>query len=252
MQRKKTKRSRKLAAYIADAGVASRRKSEVLVTGGLVRVNGRVVDDPAVRIIPGQDRVSVGGELITTPSKKTYYILNKPKGYLSSCGDPGGKPTVLDLLPLAGRRLYPVGRLDFNAEGLILLTDDGDTAYRLTHPRFQVPRTYLVKVKGKPEAQALRKLTRGVRDGGELLSAREIRCIKRTRTNSWFEVVLTEGRNREIRRLFSSIEHLVIRIIRISFGPLELGQLKPGESRRLTGPELKKLKDYVESHGPEN
>jgi 23S rRNA pseudouridine2605 synthase len=236
------KRGRRLAAYLADAGVASRRRAEDLVRRGEVTVNGITVLDPASPVEAGKDRVAVDGSPVRPLRRRTYLLLNKPPGCLSACREQGGKPTVTSLVPQEGKRLYPVGRLDFNAEGLMLLTDDGELAFRLTHPRFQVPRTYLAKVKGEPDAAALGSLTRGITDQGEKLRATAVEIARRGTSNVWCRIVLTEGKNREVRRLFDAIGHPVLRLIRTSFGPLDLGRLLPGEHRSLRPAEVAALK----------
>ncbi len=243
------KKTRRLAAFMAAAGVASRRKSEDLIRQGRVTVDGRTVLEPALDVEPGKSRVAIDGEVLRLPATASYYILNKPRGFLSACSDGRGRPTVVSLMGRDAARLFPVGRLDFNAEGLVLMTDDGAAANRLTHPRFGVPRTYLVKVQGQPRREDLDALVRGVREGGEKLRAHAAALVRKTSVNAWVEVVLTEGKNREVRRLFDAVGYFVMRIIRVAFGPLKLGRLAPGEARRLTPAEEKLLQEFLERRG---
>ncbi len=237
-----TSKTRRLAAFLADAGVASRRKAEVLVRGGTVAVNGAPVLDPAHGVHPGRDKVTVDGQPVKALKSWVYCLLHKPPGYLSTSQDKSGKPTVLDLVKQTGRRLYPVGRLDFNAEGLILLTDDGALANRLMHPRYQVPRVYLARVRGRPERAELEKLERGIRDGRQTLRAVSATLRRATGANAWCEVTMTEGKYREVRRMFEAIGHPVGRLIRLSYGPLELGDLPKGMWRPLTAEEVAALR----------
>ena len=173
---------------------------------------------------------------------KITLLLNKPRGYLSTVKDPEGRPTVMDLLKNVKWRVYPVGRLDFDAEGLLLLTNDGELANLFAHPKFSIPRTYLVKVGGVPEEKELARLKRGVmlEDG----RARVVSCsiLRQKEKNSWVQVVVTEGRNRLMKRMFSAIGHSVLKLKRIQFGPIQLGNLPFGQFRHLTAEELEKLK----------
>lgn len=230
----------RLQKFLADAGVASRREGERLIQAGRVEVNGRVETTLGVRVDPGRDQVKVDGRRVAVAARKAYYLLNKPKGVITSASDPEGRPTVIELLQGVRERLFPVGRLDWNSEGLLILTNDGDLAFRLTHPANHVPKVYRVKVKGSvgdPDLHALRK---GVRlDGHRTLPAKVERIS--SQANSWLEITLHEGRRNQIRRLFDRLGHRVQKLKRIAIGPVRDRTLKPGEWRRLTADEVRRL-----------
>jgi 23S rRNA pseudouridine2605 synthase len=228
----------RLAKYLAHAGVASRRASEQLVFAGRVTVGDEVVRDPA-RDVDGSIPVSVDGRHVRVSNgQRAVYAVHKPRGVVSTARDPQGRPTIVSLVPSA-RRLYPVGRLDADTTGLILLTDDGELAHRLTHPSFEVPRTYHAKVRHPPvREEALRRLREGVElDDGQTLPARVKRlCADRV------ELTIREGRKRQVRRMLEAVGHPVIALERVRFGPLWLGKLEEGQHRRLTAPEIEKLR----------
>jgi 23S rRNA pseudouridine2605 synthase len=223
----------RIQKILAKAGIASRREAERMVMEGRVMVNGKVIDALGFKADPLKDHIKVDGKRITLFEPKMALLLNKPRGYLS---------TVMGLLKNVKYRIYPVGRLDFDAEGLLLLTNDGELANILTHPRFSIPKTYLVKVGGVPEEKKLARLKKGVmlEDG----RARVVSCSIRRHgeKNSWLRVVVTEGRNRLVKRMFSAIGHSVLKLKRIQFGPIQLGDLPFGQFRYLTLEEMKKLK----------
>jgi 23S rRNA pseudouridine2605 synthase len=226
---------------LAKAGFASRREAERMVTERRVSVNGKIIETLGFKADPGKDHIKVDGRRLTHPEPKVILLLNKPRGYLSAVRDPKGRPTVLDLLKKVRWRIFPVGRLDFDAEGLLLLTNDGDLAHFLSHPRFSIPKTYLVKVAGAPEEGKLIRLKRGVmlEDG----KAKAVSCslIRQKEKNSWVRVVVTEGRNRLVKRMFSAIGHPVLKLKRIEYGPIQLGDLPFGQFRYLTPEETEKL-----------
>lgn len=226
----------RLAKYLATAGVASRRASEEIVRSGRVTVGGSVVTDPARDVGP-DDRVAVDGDPVLPSAERRVYMVNKPAGVVSTARDTHGRPTVVSLVP-EGRRLYPVGRLDRDSTGLILLTDNGELAHRLTHPRFGVPKTYRAVVSGGSVRPAtLRALRAGVvLDDGHTAPAR-VRLI----APDTLELTISEGRNRQIRRMCQAVGHPVRSLQRVRFGPLELGSLKPGAYRRLTDREVASL-----------
>ncbi len=212
-----------------------------MVTEGRVMVNGRIVETLGFKADPSKDHIKVDGRRLTHPEPKVILLLNKPRGYLSTVKDPKGRPTVLDLLRNVKWRIYPVGRLDFDAEGLLLLTNDGDLAHLLSHPRFSIPKTYLVKVAGVPEEKKLTRLKRGVSlEDGE---AKAVSCnlIRQREKNSWVRVVVTEGRNRLLKRMFAAIGHTVLKLKRVEYGPIQLGDLPFGQFRYLTPGEMEKL-----------
>jgi 23S rRNA pseudouridine2605 synthase len=231
-------------------GVASRRQAEEWIREGRITVNGRVarVGD---RADPFGDHIKVNGRRVTLPASRIYLLVNKPKNVVTTIADPEGRPTVMDLVKSKFSRLFPVGRLDFDAEGFLLLTNDGDLAYRLSHPSFEVPRTYRVKVKGKPSPEEIRRLSRGVllKDGNT--APCRISLLKETDENSWLEMTLQEGRNRQVKRMWEKMGYSVLKLKRISFGGLALGKIKPGEYRPLRPAEVERLKRAAQGGGKE-
>ena len=230
----------RLQKFLAEAGVASRRASEKLILEGKVSVNNRVVRELGTRIDPRTDYVLVSGEIVR-PRRKIYVAVHKPAGCVTTRSDPEGRPTIFDLLPAEWRHIYPVGRLDYESEGLIFLTNDGEFALRLTHPRYGVGKRYEVAVEGRVERSVERELVRGVVDGGDRLRARSARVISSSNRESVLELELTEGKNREIRRLCRVLGMSVRRLVRKQIGSIKLGQLKPGKWRTLTEGEIKSL-----------
>lgn len=231
----------RLQKLISQAGIASRRAAEQLILDGLVSVNGRTVTELGTRADPAADHIKVRGKLINKlleQRSNIYILLNKPRGYLSSVSDPEGRPLVTDLVRGYGK-LYPVGRLDFNTEGLIILTNDGDFANKLMRSR-TIPKVYEVKVKGLPNANAINKLRRGiVLDDGFKTSSAEIRELKATDKNGWYEVTLYEGHNQQIRRMFDRVGHSVVKLRRIRIGSLTAPDLQTGRSIELIADALK-------------
>ncbi|HEY8188862.1 MAG TPA: pseudouridine synthase [Pyrinomonadaceae bacterium] len=235
----------RLQKLIANAGIASRRHAEEMIVAGEVTVNGKVVTELGTKADPETDHIKVRGKLIN-PSlekkEKVYVLLNKPRGYLSSVSDPEGRPTVLELLPASLGRLYPVGRLDFNTEGLLLLTNDGEFTNYITSARNKVEKVYEGKVKGVPDEQAIARLRRGITlEDGTRTAPAKIRRLGETETNAWFEILLHEGKNQQIRRMFDAIGHSVIKLRRSRIGSLRDDDLKPKKWRRLTPDEVKLL-----------
>jgi len=229
----------RLAKHLAHAGVASRRAAEALVAEGRVTVDGEVVRDPA-RDVTGAETIALDGEtLAAAPKRRAVYALHKPAGVVSTARDTHDRPTVVDLVPVAAR-LYPVGRLDADTTGLILLTDDGDLAHRLTHPRFEVSKTYVARVGGGPVSdRALRTLREGVElDDGRTAPA-HVRRLRR----DVLEVRIHEGRKRQVRRMCEAVGHPVRSLRRVAFGPLTLGDLPEGAHRRLTDAEVRRLRE---------
>jgi len=228
----------RLAKYLAHAGVASRRAAETLIAAGRVRVEGEIVTDPALDV-GVNSRVALDGRALTGPEPRVVYAVNKPLGVLSTAQDTHGRPTVVELVPAAGLRLYPVGRLDADSSGLILLTNDGELANRLTHPSFQVPKTYRVKLGGGPVGEgALATL----RDGVDLEDGPTAPALVRRVRSNLVELTISEGRNRQVRRMCAAVGHPVMELERIGFGPLRLGGLERGGHRRLRAPELERLR----------
>ena len=236
----------RLQKLIAAAGLASRRKAEELILAGEVTVNGQVVRELGTKADPTRDHIKVRGKLINPlleKKEKIYVLLNKPRGVLTSLHDPKGRPLVTDLIPPSLGRLYPVGRLDFNTEGLLILTNDGELANYITSARNRIGKVYEVKVKGKPPEDAIEFLRRGLKlDDGARTAPAEIRRLAETKTNTWYEVVLYEGKNQQIRRMFDKIGHSVVKLRRVAIGPIRDEKLAPGEWRFLTPKELELLR----------
>jgi 23S rRNA pseudouridine2605 synthase len=237
----------RLQKILSQAGIASRRHAEEMITEGRVQVNGKVVTELGTKADPGRDHIRVDGKLIHGAERLRYFVLNKPRGYVTTVSDPEGRPTVMEFFKKAGERLYPVGRLDYQSEGLLLVTNDGDLANKLTRAATGVEKTYLVKVSGQPTADELDRLREGVaidrtRPGeGRVHTSPAIIREVRSGDNPWYEVVLTEGRNRELRKMFEEIGHHVEKIRRVGYGPLVL-DVEPGRFRELEPDELAKLR----------
>ena len=254
-----TMASERLQKIMAASGIASRRKAEVIIAAGRVTLNGRVVTEQGTKADPVRDEICVDGKPLKRPERLRYFLLNKPRGYVTTVSDPEGRPTVMDLLPPGIERVYPVGRLDYASEGLLLMTNDGALAQKLMKAGSHVPKMYRVKVSGKPEREAIRRLRAGVtielEDGRRVKTSRaKIRLVEDgstrrderqaangERANPWYEVTLIEGRNRQIRRMFEHVGHHVEKIKRVQMGPLFL-DVEPGKFRELTKREVEELK----------
>ncbi len=236
----------RLQKIIAAAGIASRRKAEEFITAGHVQVNGTTITELGSKADPETDHIRVNGKLLQPrEGRQVYLLLNKPKGYVTTMSDPEKRPTVMDLIRGVKGRVYPVGRLDYASEGLLLLTNDGELANRLMKAASHVPKTYVVKVAGTPKEDALAKLRAGVSiatDDGKRVKTgpASVRVVKEA-ANPWYEVTLIEGRNRQIRRMFEAVGHHVEKIKRVRYGPLTL-DIPPGEFRSLTLREVERLK----------
>lgn len=233
----------RLQKILAQAGIASRRKCEELIVAGKVTLNGEVVTELGTKADPTVDEIIVNGRSIAA-EKKVYIMFNKPKGVITSASDPEGRKIVGDYLKGVRERVYPVGRLDYDSEGLLILTNDGELANRLTHPRHHVPKTYHVTVEGVPHGTALEKFRQGIQleDGMTQPAEAEYYDIDTVKKQATIRVTIHEGRNRQIRRMFEALSHKVIRLKRISFGELLVGNLKRGLYRHLTKEEIDKLK----------
>lgn len=239
----------RLQKILAAAGVASRRKAEELIVAGRVSVNGKIVTELGTKADPAADAIIVDGKAIEPAQHFVYFLLNKPKGYVTTVSDPEGRPTVMQLLGKVAQRVYPVGRLDYASEGLLLLTNDGALAQQLTKASSHVPKTYHVKVSGRPSEPSLERLRNGITipldDNRRVkLSPTKIRLLEDA-PNPWYEITLIEGRNRQIRRMFQQIGHHVEKIKRIQLGPLTLN-VAPGKFRSLTKSEVSQLKSLSE------
>jgi len=233
---------------LAAAGVGSRRQCEELIAEGRVEVDRRVVTEPGTRVDVGRQSIAVDGTRVNA-RRPSYYVVNKPPGVVSTNRDPQGRPRVVDLVP-RDERLFAVGRLDRSSEGLILVTNDGELAHRLTHPRFGVPKTYLAMVAGSPHPEQLKKLVQGVHLAEGVARAAAVRVRKRRKGVTEVEIVLREGINREVRRLFARIGHKVLRLKRVAIGPIRLAGLPTGACRRLAHEEVKQLRALVR-RGPQ-
>lgn len=245
----------RLQKLIATAGIASRRHAEELITAGRVTVNGEVVKELGTKADPERDHIKVNGKLINPQLKardKVYVLLNKPRGYLSSVSDPEGRPLVTELLPPNLGRLHPVGRLDFNTEGLLLLTNDGDFTNYVTAARNRVEKVYEVKVKGVPPDAAIQRLRKGVTlEDGTRTAEAKITKLSETKTNAWYEVHLHQGRNQQVRRMFELIGHSVLKLRRVRIGFLTDEHLKPAHWRFLSPAEAKRLMKSRAINSPE-
>ncbi|MBN2473569.1 MAG: rRNA pseudouridine synthase [Pirellulales bacterium] len=238
----------RLQKVLAAAGIGSRRECEELITAGRVEVDRQMVTVLGTRVDPTRQEIRLDGVPLPK-SKQLYYALNKPTGVVSTNRDPAGRPRVIDLVPSGGARLFPVGRLDLTSEGLILVTNDGDLADRLTHPRYGVTKTYRVQVAGRPEHATLAQLRRGVRLAEGTARVEEIHVKSHRKESTVLEMVLREGQNREIRRVLAKVGHKVQRLVRIAVGPVRLGKLPPGEFRQLTRKEVEALRHAARATG---
>lgn len=254
----------RLQKIIAAAGIASRRRAEELITQGRVQVNGQTVTELGTKADPSRDHIRVDGKLLHGAERPRHYLLNKPRGYITTASDPEGRPTVIDLIP-GGERVFPVGRLDYSSEGLLLMTNDGDLANALTRAAARVEKTYLVKVSGRPSDSAINQLRQGVmidrgsqirkpgapprRDESRVLTAPARIRLLREGENPWYEMILIEGRNREIRKMFEEVGHHVEKIRRVGYGPLVL-DVEPGRFRELTAEEVESLRRAASGKAP--
>lgn len=236
----------RLQKYMASCGVASRRKCEEIIAEGRVKVNGVTVQEAGLKIQPRKDRITVDGREIIPEKKPVYIMLNKPVGYVSTVRDQFMRPTVLDLVKGVKGRIYPVGRLDYDSEGLILLTNDGDFAYGLTHPGHRVDKTYIVVVLGRPSRREIDSIRKGTEIDGRMTSPADIRVESIQGNKTTLRVVIHEGRNRQVRRMFESIGYTVVSLKRTGIGKLQLGTLAPGKWRFLEDREVKDLYKEIE------
>lgn len=236
----------RLAKYLAHMGVASRRKSEEIIAGGRVKVNGRIVIEQGFKIDPDNDLLELDDQIIKE-EKRVYILLYKPGGYISSVSDPQGRPTVIDLLRDVNLRVYPVGRLDFDTEGLLLLTNDGDFANLMMHPRYEMKKKYEAWVQANVKSNGLRLLQEGILLDDGMTSPAIVRIIKRDNDKTLLEIEIHEGRKRQVKRMCAGIGHPVLSLKRTTFSFLTLKGLDPGEYRYLNPNEVKKLRQIAES-----
>jgi 23S rRNA pseudouridine2605 synthase len=235
----------RLQKIIAASGLASRRKAEELIAAHRVTLNGEVVTEMGTKADPASDKIAIDGAPIPGREEFLYFALNKPKGFVTTVNDPQGRPTVIDLMRGVAERVYPVGRLDYASEGLLLMTNDGALAQKLTKAGSHVPKTYLVKISGKPDEKALARLRSGITieldDGRRVKTSAAAIRLAEDAVNPWYEVVLIEGRNRQIRRMFDRVGYHVEKIRRVKLGTLSL-DVPSGKFRRLTRKEVEQLR----------
>jgi 23S rRNA pseudouridine2605 synthase len=234
----------RLQKILSEMGIASRRKAEELIIEGRVTVNGRTATI-GMKADTAKDHIKLNGKLLIRPEPKVYLILNKPGQVVTSLLDPEGRPTIKDFLKGVRYRIYPVGRLDYDSEGLLLLTNDGEFTHALLHPSKKIPKTYLVKVKGVPSEEQIHKLRTGIKLEDGLTAPAKIEKLRKTENNAWVEMTIHEGRKRQIRRMFDAVGHSVLKLKRVRINGIELRDLKPGEYRYLTPAEVMKIKKEV-------
>jgi len=240
----------RLNKFLAHAGVGSRRQCDQLLTAGRVSVDGRIVRELGTQIDPQGHTVSVDGKPVRT-ERPVYWVVNKPRGVLCTNYDPDGRPLATDLVQHVAQRVYTVGRLDEDSEGLLLMTNDGELAHRLMHPRFGVEKTYLVQVAGHPSRDDVQQLLKGVWLSDGHVRARRVKVTKSQGDSSWMQVVLSEGKNREIRRMLARLNHKVLRLRRVAIGPVLLDKLPRGKARKLSLSEVNALRRIAGKAAPE-
>ena len=228
--------------YIAQAGIASRRKADELVANGNVKVNGLTLSEAGYDVKDG-DVVEVNGHIIEPEDKKVYILLNKPLGYVTTVSDDRQRPTVMELVADVDARIFPVGRLDYNTSGMLIMTNDGDFAYRMTHPKHEVPKTYRVRVSGVLSGEKCARLTKGVDIGGFVTSRAKVNVIKGTQRSTIVDITIHEGKNRQVRKMFRTVGNPVQELQRIAIGEIRLGRLAEGHYRKLTREEIEYLKN---------
>jgi 23S rRNA pseudouridine2605 synthase len=236
----------RLNKYLAHAGIGSRRHCDMLIAGGRVKVDGTRVADLGLKIDPEKHKVSVDDQPVRS-ERLVYWVVHKPVGYLSTNTDPAGRPRAIDLLPHVDQRVYTVGRLDEGSEGLLLMTNDGELAFHLMHPRFGIPKTYLALVAGRPTPTDIQKLLDGVWLSEGKVKASDVRRMKPQGNSTWLRIVLTEGKNREIRRMLAQLGHKVMKLRRVAIGPVHLDKLPKGKARRLSLSEVTDLQKWVKT-----
>ena len=232
----------RLNKYLAEAGVASRRGSDEIIRAGRVTVNGRTPDEIGVKVDPDRDQVALDGRLLRLTSETVYCILNKPRGCLTSVTDPHNRKTVMDLVRDIPQRIYPVGRLDLDSEGLLLLTNDGDLSYALTHPGYKIEKEYLVGIQGRPDDEQIRKLESGIPVEGRMTAPAKVTVLSATRRQTNLRITIHEGRKRQIRYMIKYLGYDVTELIRTRIGPIKLGDLNAAAWRYLTENEVESLK----------
>jgi 23S rRNA pseudouridine2605 synthase len=234
----------RLQKILAKAGIASRREAENIISSGRVAVNGVTVSEMGVKADPEKDRITVDGVEIRLETTKVYIMLYKPVGYMTTLKDPEGRPIVTDLLPDIKERVYPVGRLDYNTEGLLLLTNDGEWANSLAHPRHEVDKEYQVRIQGQISNEQMRKLAEGVELDDGMTAPAYVKRLRESDKNAWFTITIHEGRYRQVRRMCEAVNLNVVRLKRSRYGFLKLGDLQPGEYRLLSSAEVERLRSF--------
>mgnify|MGYP000864385858 CR=1 FL=1 len=232
----------RLQKYIARCGIASRRKAEEIILQGKVKVNGRIVKELGSKINPEKDLVTVYDEKIFEKEEHTYIKLYKPEGYVTTVKDQFNRKTVIDLINIK-ERIYPIGRLDYDTSGLLLLTDDGDLANKLMHPKYHIFKTYNVEIKGSLNNESINILKTGILIDSYKTAPAKVKLLKQAQNNSYVQISIHEGKNRQVRKMFEAVGHKVLKLKRISFGNIVLGKMKPGEWKYLTNDEVKFLKE---------
>ena len=236
---------KRLQKILAEMGIASRRQADEMISEGRVSVNGKMAV-PGTKADPARDHIKLDGKLLTGKKQnKVYYVMNKPVNVMTTLVDPQGRPTVSDYFGRIRSKIFPVGRLDFDSEGLLLFTNDGELAHRILHPSKKIPKTYKVKIKGSLEEKDMLRLRQGMYLKDGKTAPAKLRKLKKLKENSWVELTITEGRKRQVRRMFDHVGHSVVRLIRTRVGKLSLGALAPGAMRALTPEELQALKDQT-------
>ena len=231
----------RLQKIIAGAGISSRRAAEKMITEGRITVNNAVIRQLGAKADIEEDEIRLDGKLIFSETSKVYLILHKPKGYMTTLHDPQGRPVVSDLLIDVAERVFPVGRLDYDSEGLLLLTNDGNFSQRIQHPRFRIPKVYSVKIEGNLTNREMKSISKGVMLDDGMFKSEYCSVLKTNRKSSWITVTITEGRNRVIRRVLESLGHSVVRLIRTAIADISLGSMKAGTFRHLTRKEVQHL-----------
>ncbi len=235
----------RLQKILSKAGITSRRKAEGLILQGRVSVNGKIVRELGTKAVLGRDEIRVDGKTIKPETERIVLVLFKPRRCVTTLHDPQGRLTVADFVNKFPMRLYPVGRLDYDAEGLLLLTNDGELAHRLQHPRYKVPKTYLVKVRGHPPEEAVARLQEGVNLEDGVTAPAELIVMDDDQKATWLSLTLREGRKHQVKRMCAAVGHPVLRLRRTKVGPIELDNLRPGEIRRLKSREVRTLRKRV-------
>ena len=232
----------RLNKYLANCGIASRRRSDSYITQGLVIVNGKRVYELGTKVDPNKDKITVNGKPIRLENKNIYLMFYKPRGVITSIGDPLDRPSVADYLPAMKYRVFPVGRLDWDSEGLLLLTNDGDFAQKVLHPESEIPRTYMAKLNAAPSEEKLKKLLLGVSIPGGKVSAENVEKLSYgSGEHPWYKITITEGKNRQVRRMFEKVGFDVLKLKRVAIGQIKIGNLNPGEIVELSAEKIQQV-----------